>query len=165
MLSQTELKSQLSYCADTGNFTWLVPKKGQSRKEAGYTRKDGYVKIVINQKRYLAHRLAWLYMYGEPPQCIDHINCNPSDNRLCNLREATISQNGFNRPRQANNTSGYKGVYWNKGRSMWMARIYVKGKMVYLGVYKEIKEAAKAYKKASDELHGIFINKDGILSE
>lgn len=104
-------------------------------------------------------------MYGEPPQYIDHINCNPSDNRLCNLREATISQNGINRPRQSNNTSGYKGVYWNKGISMWMARIYVRGKMVYLGVYKEIKEAAKAYKKASDELHGIFINKDGILNE
>ena len=163
MISQEYLKSQLSYSSETGMFIWKVSKKGQSRKDAGYTRKDGYIKIVIDQVRYLAHRLAFFYEYGYLPKYIDHINGNPSDNRICNLREATISQNGINKPLQSNNKSGYKGVYWNKSHGKWMARININNKTVFLGLFDDLNNAAYAYKNAAIELHGNFINNNGVI--
>lgn len=166
MLTQEELKKQLLYCEKTGQFTWLVPKKGQSRKLAGYVRKDGYVKIVLNQTRYLAHRLAWLYVKGHfPKSCIDHINMNPNDNRIANLREATVSQNGANRMLQSNNKSGFKGINWDKQKNKWLVRIGVKGETIYLGLFDQLNDAAKAYKKAAIEFHGDFLNNNGVINE
>lgn len=84
----------------------------------------------------------------------DHINQDKLDNRRYNLRPATFSQNGCNQGVQKNNTSGYKGVFWNQGK--WMTQIKVDGKVIYLGYYDDPKEAARAYNKAALKYHGEF---------
>ena len=108
ILTQVELKELLHYAPDTGGFLW---RKGRSNvvagTRAGTPDKDGYVIIRIDKRHYRAHRLAWFYVIGVWPRAIiDHINRNPFDNRFCNLREATHSQNQHNRSMQANNTTG-----------------------------------------------------------
>jgi hypothetical protein len=113
MITQKQLKELLSYDSNTGVFTWI--KKTSNRAPvgnvAGYLNHDGYVYIKINNKIYSAHRLAWLFTNkAYPENMIDHINGNRSDNRICNLREATRVENAYNQKKQKNNTSGVKGV-------------------------------------------------------
>ena len=86
----------------------------------------------------------------------DHIDENPLNNQRSNLRRCTVQQNAMNRGPQENNTSGYKGVTWNKRDQGWTAQLHVLGKRKFLGTYKDILEAAAAYDKAARELHGEF---------
>lgn len=167
MITQEYLKSILHYNPETGIFTWKV-NVARAKKDtiAGGFRNDGYHRIKINTKRYLSHRLAWLYVYGEFPNGnIDHINVNPSDNRISNLRIATASQNSINKKLSANNKSKFKGVHFVKSKNKWMARITINRKKIYLGIFKDIKDAALAYKEAAIKYHKNFINMDGVINE
>ena len=109
-------------------------------------------------KAYLkAHRLAWFFVYGEWPQKqIDHINGNKSDNRISNLRLATASQNLSNKGITKSNTSGYKGVSFNRTKKKWMASIKVNKKSINLGYFLTPEEASEAYKAAAIKHHGEF---------
>lgn len=102
------------------------------------------------------HRLIFLYHYGYLPKLVDHINGDPFDNRIENLREATASENGGNR-RKINDslTSKYKGVSLNK-TGKWRAQIVLNYRKLYLGLFDTQIEAAKAYNKAALELFGEF---------
>ena len=91
-----------------------------------------------------------------PDEFIDHINHNPTDNRWCNLREATYATNNKNRRLGKDNTSGYKGVSWHKGRNKWRAEIRVDGIGKHLGYYDTPEAASKAYCVASATFHGEF---------
>jgi hypothetical protein len=151
----------LSYDANTGVFTRLKTTSSRAKKGdvAGYTDSHGYICIGINGKSYKAHRLAWLYHTGEMPDTnldIDHINGIRSDNRICNLRIATRSDNLANSRLRKNNTTGYKGVYvdGNKFRAM----ISNKGELIHLGMYNTCNEAYEAYCKAAKEIFGDFAN-------
>lgn len=86
----------------------------------------------------------------------DHENCNTLDNRRRNLRIATNSQNGANRERLSNNTSGYKGVSWDKRRRKWHAYIYFNKKQIHLGFFDTAEQAYEAYCAAAIRLHGEF---------
>lgn len=88
--------------------------------------KDGYVVARFRGKQWKLHHMVWLYHYGYKPTMIDHINRDPSDNRIENLREANKSINAFNTDKPSNNTSGYKGVSWDAKRNKWHAYIGVK---------------------------------------
>lgn len=159
MITQARLKELLYYDYETGIFIWLVSKAIRIKigSIAGALRKDGYLNIEIDYKGYLAHRLAWLYMTGEwPENQIDHINMIKSDNRFCNLREATRNENRHNQTKFSNNTSGIKGVDWHKPNHKWRARIRLNNKLIYLGSYNDIKDAAAAYEIASKQYHGKF---------
>ena len=92
------------------------------------------------------------------PNLIDHINNNPIDNRIENLRDSTNMQNQYNAGISSRNTSGFKGVYWNKGSKKWQARINVFGETVNLGFFKDIERAVNAYQTKAKELHGEFYN-------
>lgn len=92
----------------------------------------------------------------EKGQVIDHIDGNPSNNRKSNLRICTVSENGFNRGKPKNNTSGAKGVSWNKKSQKWCARIMSNGKDYIIGLFDTIKEASDAYDAKAIELHGEF---------
>ena len=80
MITQSELKNILHYNQDTGVFTWI-----KNSIVAGTVEKKGYIAIKINRKSYKAHRLAWLYIYGNfPKEQIDHLNGIKNDNCINN---------------------------------------------------------------------------------
>ena len=157
-ITQSRLKEVLEYDPCTGIFTW---KKKLSKRisiggVAGSIRKDNYLEIRIDTVINLAHRLAWLYVYGYFPDCIDHVNLNRSDNRISNLRESTMSQNASNCIIRSSNTSGYKGVSWNKKKKKWRAYITFNKKRIELGHFSDPLQAHQEYCSASKNLHKEF---------
>jgi hypothetical protein len=147
MLTQEHLKEILQYDKNTGDFFWLKPASNRAKvgQKAG-TMSHGYIYIAIDGKKYGAHRLAWLYSYGEiTKEIIDHIDGNPSNNCLSNLREATKQQNLHNLKKPITNTSGYKGVHFHKGSSKWRAVVTVNNKPKHLGMFQTPEEASVAY--------------------
>src|SRR4051812_10110856 len=118
-LSHERLLELLYYYPETGIFRWKVHRRPQSPPGtiAGcYQSKKRVQRIELEGKAYLAHRLAWLYVHGVwPEDQIDHINGNPSDNRIENLRLANNSQNQANRPAKSNNSTGYRGISMRGG--------------------------------------------------
>jgi hypothetical protein len=159
VLTQERIKELLDYDPDTGIFKWKISKARSIKVNniAGGAEQGKYHRIRIDGKNYVAHRLAWLYVYGKwPDEYIDHINCIKNDNRIKNLREATNSQNQTNVLLRSNNTSGYKGVIWNKQNKKWQAYISVNYSKTHLGYFDNIEDAASAYKKAANVLHGEF---------
>jgi hypothetical protein len=155
MLTQERLKEVLTYNPQTGFFT-----RNKTGKPTGYAHKKlGYYQIGIDSKLYYAHRLAWLYMYGEMPnKDIDHINNNGFDNSINNLRTATRKENTRNSKFQKNNKSGYKGVFLDKRSGKWVAAIKVDGKPIHLGLFINPEIAHQAYCKAADNYFKEFAN-------
>ena|ERR1019366_3682550 len=154
------LHELFSYDVDTGIFIRIADLGIRARigSQAGWVTRCGYCCMSIKYRKYLAHRLAWLYMTGKwPPHQIDHINGIRLDNRWVNLRLATNSQNQWNsKPVRASNTSGYKGVYWSKHANMWRATITCNGKQKVIG-YRKIKEdAARLYEIAARQEFGEY---------
>ena len=136
-MTQDDVKSIFDYF--DGHLYWKkkVSQKVNIGQRAGTIGKDGRISITVNKQRYREHQLVFLYHHGYIPELIDHINCDKSDNHIENLRPATTRQNGLNRTKQINNTSGYKGVYWHKHANKWAA--YCDGKN--LGYFKNKEEA------------------------
>lgn len=155
-LTQKRLKELLHYDPETGIFTWRKYRSynAPTGSVAGTHNSNGYIVICIDRSREFAHRLVWLYMHGYIPECtIDHINRDRLDNRLENLREATRQCNARNIGLQQNNTSGIKGVTWDKSRIKWVAFIKVSGKHIPLGRYADKSDAAMRRWEAEKE-HG-----------
>lgn len=154
MVTQQELHSMFAYVYETGKLIHLRTVQGgkQAGQEAGSPHNMGYLQIMINRRKYLIHRLIWMYVYGEWPSQIDHINGNRSDNRIENLRTCTYSQNHGNRRIGKNNTSGAKGIFLNKKDNLWS--VYVACQ--YKGCYKNKEDAIKAYDKFAKEHFGEF---------
>lgn len=147
------VRKVLTYEPDSGLFVWRRDMKKRQVKAgdiAGHLNaKLGYVMIGFNGRPVYAHRLALFYQTGVwPTATVDHINGVRSDNRLCNLREASRLENanGFRAISKAN-TSGYTGVVFHKQRNRWHARTILFGKSVSLGLHDTLEEAAKAVKK------------------
>lgn len=157
-----EIKDYLSYSPETGLFTRIKSirgKYGVVGRIAGHKNKDGRVYIHHKNKRYLAHRLAWYFYYGVPPLYpIDHINEDPTDNRICNLRLDTNKQNQQNisKPR-SHNISGMLGVSYYKRLNKWRTRITIDGKEKNIGYYNTPEEAHEAYLCAKRELHPFWV--------
>lgn len=159
MLTYTRLKELLNYDPDTGVFIWIKPTSNRVKinSVAGTFDTYGYLVIRIDSILYKAHRLAWLYAFEEYPENqIDHINGIKSDNRLDNLRDATSSQNMFNKPVNSANTTGYKGVNYRASMSKYRASIGYKGRVLHLGYFITAEEAHEAYKLKSIELYKEF---------
>lgn len=157
LVTQERLQELLSYDINTGIFRWKVDRtcKTKCGDIAGYCGR--YVTIRIDSKSYQAHRLAWLYVYGECPKYqIDHINGIKQDNRLVNLREATPSQNQMNRGTPSTNTSGHKGISWYKSTNKWRATISVDKKQISLGYYENIDDAIGSYQLAVIKYHNEY---------
>lgn len=163
VLTQESLKSILNYDAESGIFTRKVITSNRVKIDdpVGYISKIGYRVISFGKRHYTEHRLAWLYTYGYLPENIDHINGLKTDNRLCNLREASMCQNSHNRGANKNNTTGRKGVHYFKRRRLFVASICVNGEKHHLGYFRTPEEASDVYQAAAKELHGKFYYEGG----
>ena len=119
---------------------------------AGARTADGYLTIKINDISYPGHRLIWVIVHGEWPDCIDHINGNPGDNRLENLRSVSRLLNQRNQKRHSTNTSGRTGVSWSRFSNKWVAAIWG-NQPKYLGSFDDFDEAVAA-REAEERLRG-----------
>ncbi len=140
MVTQELLKERYNYDPLTGLFTNKVRFNNRAIEGAvaGQVDSEGYMRIGINKKTYMAHRLAWLYHYGcWPKHTIDHINQVKDDNRVVNLRDVSLSTNCFNR----GNSKGYT----QRSSGNYRAQIIVDKVAYNLGTYSTAEEAHQAY--------------------
>jgi len=142
------------------SYTWYVHPKGNTyyartstpHPDSGwYTYPNGK-----RRRRRLQPKLHRLLMDPPKGMMIDHINHNGLDNRRENLRICTRAENGRNRGKQKNNTSGYKGVYWAKSNKRWRAQIKKDNKLIHIGMFDILEEAARAYDAKAKELFGEY---------
>lgn len=144
MITAERLRSVLSYDTESGTFSLPTFKNS-----------IGYMRICVDGRRYLAHRVAWMYVHGVwPSSLIDHINGDRADNRLCNLRDVSqsVNQQNVTRPRK-HGTSGFLGVTLCKSTGRWAARIRINGKKVSLGRFDTPERAYAAYVTAKRKHH------------
>ena len=112
----------------------------------------GHFRGWIYNKQYLAHRVVWLMQTGDWPKAdIDHIDGDPTNNRLSNLRDVSASVNLKNTGMHRNNTSGVTGVSWSSAHKKWVASLMVNGCVKILGRFDDIQAAAEARQKANRE--------------
>ncbi|HEX2910376.1 MAG TPA: HNH endonuclease [Chloroflexia bacterium] len=111
-----------------------------------------FIKVNGVQKTLLLHR----YIFGEVDGEIDHKDHNALNNTRENLRVCTRSQNLMNRKIGKNNSSGYKGVYFDKWKNKWRAYIYLNKKQIILGWFDEKIDAARYYNVAAIKYHGQY---------
>ncbi len=170
-LTAERVRELLDYDPTTGLFVWR-PRLIRPGSLGGYDRgwntrwactvagtidKDGYVCICVDYEIYAAHLLAWLYVYSEwPPADIDHANRNPSDNRMENLRLCNQSQNNTNGSMRKDNTSGARGVDWQKRDQKWRARLFIGKKEVTVGYFDSREKAVAARRDAALVHYGEF---------
>lgn len=156
MITQELVRELFSY--EDGIFVWKkqLSYRGKIGKKAGSLSNTGYIQIGIKNMDYLLHRLVFLYHHGYMPKYIDHIDGNKLNNRIENLRECTNQQNSFNSKISKNNTSGIKGISWDKSRNKWQAKCMIDGKTIHIGRFSDIKQAENALKSARSYYHGIY---------
>jgi hypothetical protein len=139
-----------------GNLYWKV-NRGSNRmigKKAGSQLGNKYWHIRIKSKNMYTHRAIFLFHHGYLPETIDHIDGNPSNNAIENLRAATQGQNNRNR-REVPNKYGHVGLTLLQGK-YWQPQLRVDGKKIYLGIYKNVEDAKVAYQNAVDKYCGEF---------
>lgn len=157
-VSPERISELFMYAPETGH---LFHARNGARADRPYAKGYRCVWISIEGKsrQFCAHRIAFVLMTGRwPIDQIDHINRVRSDNSWSNLREANGAENSRNEGLRANNTSGLRGVGWNKSREKWRANIKVNNKQMYLGSFYTKEAAYEAYKAAALRLHGEFCN-------
>lgn len=170
------LRQLLRYEPDTGKLFWR--ERTPDQFEPGYrhpewncrhwnskyagkeaftaSRPEGYRVGRIAGNNYRAHRIIWRMVYGEDiPDFIDHINGDPSDNRISNLRLATGKQNSQNRTK-TRGTSRYLGVCWNRSEQNWLVQLRRADGTKYQRRFRSEIEAAKAYDAEAIRCHGEF---------
>ena len=158
-VTQELIMKLFNYDPVTGVFTRKVSTNRSALvgSEVCNMNTNGYLRVRIYRKEYKLHRLAWLYVHGRwPLQWIDHINGDPRDNRIANLRECTPSQNGANKKVRCNSMSGLKGVSWNATQGKWFAAIQKDGKSKTIGFFDRAIDAHEAYCVAAKQVHKEF---------
>lgn len=152
----------LSYDPETGVLRWKVGRgKVKAGGIAGVIDSNGlgYRKVGFRGVNYYAHRIAWFLHYGEqPPEKLDHWGNEPSDNRIENLRSVSQKENTWNRSMNSNNTSGFKGVTFDKAAGKFRPRVQVGGKRPYLGLYDTPEEANRVARAFREKHKGEFTN-------
>jgi hypothetical protein len=172
---QALLLELLSYDPCTGALTWK-PRSQDLAERFGFTKqsvamwnglhageraeaslRNGYVGVTIFNQHYFAHRIIWKMVHGHDPDHIDHISGEKSDNRLCNLRDVTATENQRNRKLNSNNSSGHAGVYWCRTNKKWAAKIRVSGVHRLLGRFADLDDAIAA-RNAAELAHNFHEN-------
>lgn len=160
-MQEKVIEEYLKY--DRGRLKWIKsPRNGISLGDPADTSISAkgtshpYRITGFNKKRYQTHRIIYYLHYKTWPQIVDHINGNTLDNRIENLRACSYAENARNSRKSKRNTSGVKGVTWNKSRKKWQAGVTVNKKFKNLGYYESIEDAEQARKNAVSIIHGEF---------
>jgi hypothetical protein len=168
-LDQKRIRELFTYDPETGELnwrsrplsdfpdkrTWSVWNSRFSNKKAGHKNPRGYMTVTIDGRPSNYHRLIWMYVYGEWPDVIDHINGVHDDNRLINLRNISQAENARNRPLSKKSTTGISGV--SVRGSKWIVHIGIDNTVRHVGSF-NTREEALAARKAAEAKHGFHVN-------
>ena len=140
-----------------GSLYWKVDRRVVKKGDkAGSVRHDGYCRIKIDQKDYLIHRVIFCMHHGYLPDFVDHIDGNPSNNRIDNLRECSHAENMRNSKAPKTNKTGVKGVSWQSLAKKWQVRVQNNKKCFYFGLYDDKELAELVAVEARNNLHKQF---------
>jgi len=139
-------------------FSRVNRKTLKTGHEAGCEQRNGYRRIKVNGKAYSTHRIIFHMAHGYCPDILDHIDGNPSNNLIENLRAATMSENKCNQKLYSSNTSGVKGVYWCIPKGAWIAQIGINHRRRTLGRFYNKDDAARCVAQARETLHKEYTN-------
>lgn len=154
-LPPERLRELLTYDCETGDIKWKVRRSGSRGigAIAGHACQDGYVRIEIENRSYLAHRVAWAIHFGRwPAAYLDHIDGKRDNNAIHNLREATATEN--RRYRASRNSTGFRGV--SRRGKRFVASITVDGRTIHLGSFRLAEAAYEEYCHAARRYFGEF---------
>ena len=153
--NKSYFEQYLTYNEKLGKLFWKKKTKPNNNRvkvgrEAGYSNCYGYKNIGLENQEYMYHRVLWVMHHGSIPRDrqIDHIDQNPQNNHISNLRIVTDAENKLNLPMRKTNKSGHRGVHWDKNRKKWFAQIQRNKKTTALGRFDNLEDAVKARKKA-----------------
>jgi hypothetical protein len=155
----SRLRALLRYEPETGDIFWRVDRANKKAGDrAGRFDKNGYVAVGVDYKKHYVHRIGIAFATGcFPPKgsVIDHLNGNPSDNRIVNLKVVSHQRNILRRTKlNSNNSSGTRGVSWDKRRGKYTAKIMLHGRGIILGRFSSIEDAI-ACREAENARNGI----------
>lgn len=155
--TRERILSLLDYDPESGLFRWKETNRNRKRGAVAGSYNNGYIRIGFDGASYFAHRLAYIVMTGgqlTSADEVDHRNGRKDDNRWCNLRLLSRSNNVHNAPPSKLNHSGYRGVQWRPYNKRWIANISVNGRRVHLGTYAEKRDALAA-RMAAESKYGV----------
>lgn len=151
-LSAERLKELFTY--DEGKLISKVKVKSRNIGDVlGTVGSKGYLTVRVDGVAYLLHRVVYAMHHEKIPEFIDHIDGNILNNRIENLRPANVKENQWNQKLNSRNTSGVKGVYFDKTRNKWNARLKVDKKVRNIGYFEKINDAAKAIASFREQQH------------
>ena len=159
-MDKSKARERFYYIPETGILTNRIGRSSRSKAGdvPGYIGRNGYQQIYVDGKIYYAHRLIWLHVHGAfPPEQIDHINGDRTDNRIENLRAVNNQENHRNERKSKNNTSGATGVFWAAKISKWRGQIRIGKKNIHLGVFDNWFDAVCA-RKSAEKKYGFHPN-------
>jgi hypothetical protein len=136
-----EIVDRFYYKDGNLHYKQTLCKRVQKDSVAGTLRKDNRKQVIINKRHYLLHRLIYLYHNKTLPTFIDHIDGNPLNNKIENLREATKEQNGWNRVKSSNNVSGTKNVFWHTQSKRWRVVLTKNKVKIHIGTFIDLELA------------------------
>ena len=150
MIKLDRLKQIATYDPVNGGFLWTSNRQRvKPGGRMGTIGVSGYRQVVIDGRQYREHRLVWLWHHGSIPKSLDHVNRIRDDNRIENLRPCTDSQNQANSKTHSDNSSGYRGVSYDRTKERWVAKMRITLDKVMtrkcLGCFDTAEEAAIAY--------------------
>lgn len=157
MFTKQEAQELFEY--KNGELFWKKQKPCYAKlnKGAGWIDKTtGYRRVFANGKYEYVHRLIFLMHHGYVPKMIDHIDGDPLNNNLSNLREATKAQNIYNAKAPYTNTTGCKNVYFEKRSGKWFVKFVINGKQKMFGKFNDFIEAQQSAEKTRSFLHGDY---------
>ena len=154
--AERELLSHLHIEDGVAYWRARVNQRVPAGARAGTVKPAGYVNIKFRRKMFLLHRLVFLSSHGYLPAEIDHIDGNPANNRITNLRAASRTQNLWNRRMREGNTSGVKNVSWCERDRRWIVQFWSGGRLAYAGRFTSLEKAAAAAEQARHTIQGEF---------